>query len=268
MSMLRYPLVFAHANGFTGASYRTLLSPLATHFELHPLDRLAHDPQFPVGRNWLALREEYLSATESLSTPIVAVGHSMGGVLSIMAASKSPDRFRAVVALDPPLLLGRDAWMLKFAKLAGFVDRVTPAGKTLRRREVWPSREAMAASLRRRSLFQGFTETAMEDYVTGATTIVDDSGAAKLRYAPRTEAAVFRHLPDHLTSVLRKIEVPLTVIAGKDSDLLTPERRRTLSRLGIRLRCVPGGHMFPFEHPQATRQAILEAIDDMLGEES
>ena len=132
MSMLRYPLVFAHANGFTGSSYRTLLSPLATHFELHPLDRLAHDPQFPVGRNWLALREEYLSATASLSTPIVAVGHSMGGVLSIMAASKAPDRFRAVVALDPPLLLGRDAWMLKFAKLAGFVDRVTPAGKTLR----------------------------------------------------------------------------------------------------------------------------------------
>ena len=94
----------------------------------------------------------------------------------------------------------------------------------------------------------------MEDYVTGATTIVDDSGAAKLRYAPRTEAAVFRHLPDHLTSVLRRLKVPLTVIAGEDSDLLTPERRRTLSRLGIRLRCVPGGHMFPFEHPQATHQ--------------
>jgi pimeloyl-ACP methyl ester carboxylesterase len=264
MSMLRYPLVFAHANGFTGASYRTLLQPLASHFELHPLDRLAHDPAFPVGRNWLALREEYLSAIAPLAKPIVAVGHSMGGVLSIMAAAKAPRHFRAVIALDPPLLLGRDAWMLKFAKLTGFVDRVTPAGKTLRRREIWPSRDAMAASLRQRSLFQGFTETAMEDYVTGATTLVDDSGAARLLFAPRTEAAVFRHLPDHLTSVLRKLEVPLTVIAGEDSDLLTPERRRTLTRLGVRLRCVPGGHMFPFEHPQATRQAILDAADDML----
>ncbi|WP_343230608.1 alpha/beta fold hydrolase [Salinicola acroporae] len=101
MSMLPYPLVFAHANGFTGASYRTLLSPLAGHFELHPLDRLAHDPRYPVGRNWLSLREEYLAAIEPLAAPVVAVGHSMGGVLSIMAAAKAPQRFRAVVALDP-----------------------------------------------------------------------------------------------------------------------------------------------------------------------
>ncbi|WP_083941542.1 alpha/beta fold hydrolase [Salinicola socius] len=264
--MLRYPLVFAHANGFTGASYRTLLSPLADRFELHPLERLAHDPRYPVGRNWLALREEYLAAVASVPTPIVAVGHSMGGVLSIMAAAEAPQRFRAVVALDPPLLLGRDAWMLKVAKLTGFIDRVTPAGKTLRRRERWSSREAMAESLRRRSLFQRFTETAMDDYVTGATTLDEDSGAARLLFAPRTEAAVFRHLPDHLISVLRKLQVPLTVIAGEDSDLLTPGRRRTLSRLGVRLRCVPGGHMFPFEHPKAARGAILTAIDDMLGE--
>lgn len=263
MSMLRYPLVFAHANGFTGASYRTLLSPLAAHFELHPLDRLAHDPAFPVGRNWLALRQEYLAAIEPLATPVVAVGHSMGGVLSIMAASKSPQRFRAVVALDPPLLLGRDAWMLKLAKFAGVVDRVTPAGKALRRREIWPSREAMATSLRRRALFHRFTDTAMDDYVTGATQI-DENGAAKLVFAPQTEAAVFRHLPDHLASVLRKIKVPLTIIAGMDSDLLTPPRRRTLERLGVRVRCVDGGHMFPFEHPEATRQAIRTAVDDML----
>ncbi|WP_110710028.1 alpha/beta hydrolase [Salinicola sp. CR57] len=266
MSMLPYPLVFAHANGFTGASYRTLLSPLAERFALHPLDRLAHDPRYPVGRNWLALREEYLAAIEPLAAPVVAVGHSMGGVLSIMAAAKAPQRFRAVVALDPPLLLGRDAWMLKAAKLTGFVDRVTPAGKTLKRRETWPSRDAMAAALRRRSLFQRFTETAMSDYVTGATTIDDDSGAARLRYAPRTEAAVFRHLPDHLASVLRKLAVPLTVIAGEQSDLLTPGRRRSLERLGIRLRCVPGGHMFPFEQPEATREAIVRAVGEMLGE--
>nr|WP_251976921.1 alpha/beta hydrolase [Salinicola sp. S1-1-2] len=260
--MPRYPLVFAHANGFTGASYRSLLAPLAADVELHPLDRLAHDPAFPVGRNWLALRDEYLAAIEPLSSPVVAVGHSMGGVLSIMAARHAPQRFRAVIALDPPLLLGRDAWMLKVAKLAGFVDRVTPAGKTLRRREVWPSRDAMARSLRRRKLFQGFTETAMQDYVTGATHI-DDNGATKLRFAPRTEAAVFRHLPDHLSAVLRRLSVPLTVIAGEQSDLLTPERRRALERLGVRVRCVPGGHMFPFEHPEETRQLLREVLAEL-----
>lgn len=263
--MLRYPLVFAHANGFTGASYRTLLEPLAERYSLHPIERLAHDPEFPVGRNWHALCDEYLAAIGSLEAPIIAVGHSMGGVLSIMAAHKAPERFRAVVALDPPLLIGCDAWMLKFAKLAGFADRVTPAGKTLKRRERWPNRDVMARSLRRRALFSRFTDMAMHDYVTGATR-VDAQGTVRLVYAPQTEAAVFRHLPDHLTRVLKQLRVPLSVVAGVDSDLLTPGRRRNLSRVGVRLSGVPGGHMFPFEYPEEARAAIIEAIDAMTGD--
>lgn len=260
--MPRYPLVFAHANGFTGASYRTLLAPLERRFDLYPLSRLAHDPRFPVGRNWLRLRDEYLASIASLPAPLIAVGHSMGGVLSIMAAIAAPERFRAVVALDPPLLLGRDAWMLKLAKMTRLVDRVTPAGKTLKRRDHWTSREAMASALRRRGLFKSFTEAAMNDYVTGATTLETD-GAARLIFAPHTEAAIFRHLPDNLPRQLRRLSVPLTVIAGEASDLLTPTRRSTLSRLGIRLQTVPGGHMFPFEHPEAAREAILHAIEAM-----
>ena len=45
-------LVFAHANGFPGLSYRSLLNPLAETFDLHPLDRLGHHPDYPVNHNW------------------------------------------------------------------------------------------------------------------------------------------------------------------------------------------------------------------------
>ncbi|WFF42553.1 alpha/beta hydrolase [Salinicola endophyticus] len=260
--MLLQPLVFAHANGFTGASYRTLLAPLGERFELHPLERLAHHPDFPVDRNWHSLCDEYLDAVRAVGRPVIAVGHSMGGVLSIMGACRAPEHFRAVIALDPPLLIGRDAWMLKLAKLTGVIDRITPAGKTLKRREHWPSREAMHHSLRQRTLFKGFTEAALADYVSGATRL-DEQGAARLLFAPRHEAAVFRHLPDHLSGVLKRLEVPLTVIAGETSTLLTAARRRQLARAGVTLGCVPGGHMFPFEHPEATRTALLAALDRM-----
>ncbi|KFF49908.1 hypothetical protein GY26_04895 [Gammaproteobacteria bacterium MFB021] len=261
--MLPQPLVFAHANGFTGASYRTLLAPLGERFELHPLERLAHHPDFPVDRNWRSLCDEYLDAVRAVGRPVIAVGHSMGGVLSIMGACRAPELFRAVVALDPPLLIGRDALLLKLAKLTGFIDRITPAGKTLKRREQWPSRDAMSHSLRQRTLFKGFTEAALADYVSGATRL-DEQGAARLLFAPRHEAAVFRHLPDHLAGVLKHLEVPLTVIAGQDSTLLNQARRRQLARTGLALDCVPGSHMFPFEHPEATRAALLAALDRML----
>lgn len=57
----RPPLVFAHANGFPGLSYRSLLNPLAEMFDLHPLDRLGHHPDYPVNHNWGNLVDELLS---------------------------------------------------------------------------------------------------------------------------------------------------------------------------------------------------------------
>ncbi|BBI59706.1 hypothetical protein HSBAA_10120 [Vreelandella sulfidaeris] len=126
----RTRLVFAHANGFPGLSYRSLLNPLAETFDLHPLDRLGHHPDYPVNHNWGNLVDELLSYLPQSDTPLLGVGHSLGGTLMAMAADKQPERFCGVIMLDPPLMLGTDAWAMKAAKRFGFIDRVTPAGKT------------------------------------------------------------------------------------------------------------------------------------------
>lgn len=256
-------LLFAHANGFPGSSYRSFLAPLAERFDLHPLDRIGHHPDFPVGHNWLALRDELLHTLESFDAPVIGVGHSMGGVLMAMAAEASPERFRCVVMLDPPLMLGLDAWAMKAAKRFGFVDRVTPAGQSQGRRAVWPDREAMRHSLRRRRLFRRFTPEALQDYVAGGTRLLDD-GQAVLLYDPQVEVEIFRHLPDHLSDLPRRLRVPFALLAGEDSDLLTPRRRRRLRRHGVPVTLVPGTHMFPMEHPDEARRILLETLDGLL----
>ncbi|UYG08591.1 alpha/beta fold hydrolase [Halomonas sp. M4R1S46] len=257
------PLVFAHANGFPGQSYRNFLSPLAARFDLQPLDRLGHHPDFPVGHNWLALRDELLEHLDRFDTPVIGVGHSMGGVLMAMAAERAPARFHCVVMLDPPLMLGFDALAMKAAKRLGFVDQLTPAGRTLGRRDTWPDRQAMRNYLRRRGLFRRFTDQALDDYVDGGTRELDD-GRVVLLYDPDIEVAVFRHLPDHLDDLPDRVHVPLGVLAGSESDVLTPRRQRRLRRRGVRLAKVPGGHMFPMEQPEATRQALLSMLDTLL----
>ena len=251
-------LVFAHANGFPGMSYRSLLAPLAEQFDLHPLDRLGHHPEYPVNHNWANLVNELLAQLPDTEPPVFGVGHSLGGVLMAMAAIKAPERFRGIVMLDPPLMLGTDALVLKSAKRFGFIDRITPAGKTLGRRTVWPGREAMAVYLRRRGLFRQFTQEALNDYIEAGTRVLDD-GRAELTFDPAVEVEIFRHLPDHLTRLLRHIGVPVTLVAGKGSDLLTASRIRRLKRNGLRIDQVPGSHMFPMEFPEETREAILRA---------
>ncbi|MFI0472189.1 alpha/beta fold hydrolase [Halomonas sp. HMF6819] len=257
MTHSRPLLVFAHANGFTGASYRSLLAPLAEHFELGPIDRVGHHPRYPVNRNWANLVDELLHYLPT-HRKVFGVGHSLGGTLMAMAALREPERFFGVVMLDPPLMLGVDAWAMKAAKRFGFVDRLTPAGKTKGRRSVWPSREAMARSLGRRGIFRGFTAEALNDYVETGTTLRND-GQAELVFEPRVEVAIFRNLPDHLSSKLTKIRVPVEIVAGDRSDLLTSGRIARLTRKGLRVSHVPGGHMFPMEHPEETRAAIINA---------
>lgn len=256
-------LVFAHANGFTGSSYRSFLAPLAERFDLHPLDRLGHHPDYPVGPNWLALRDELLWQLEEHTRPVIGVGHSMGGVLMAMAAEQAPERFCCVVVLDPPLLLGFDALAMKVAKRFGLIDRVTPAGKSLGRRKRWSDREAMAHYLRSRGLFKRFTNEALSDYVEGGTRLLED-GAAQLLFDPAIEVEIFRHIPDHLNGLPTRLNVPLALIAGEGSELLTAARRRRLSRRGVRIELAPGGHMFPMEHPDEARQALLTTIDSLL----
>lgn len=251
-------LVFAHANGFPGLSYRSLLNPLAETFDLHPLDRLGHHPDYPVNHNWGNLVDELLSYLPQRDTPLLGVGHSLGGTLMAMAADRQPERFCGVIMLDPPLMLGTDAWAMKAAKRFGFVDRVTPAGKTLGRRTVWPSREAMANSLGRRGLFRRFTPEALNDYIEAGTRLLDD-GSAELTFDPRIEVEIFRHLPDHLSRLPQRLGVPLELVAGKESHLLTASRIKRLKRKGLTVSEVPGTHMFPMEHPDETRAAILAA---------
>lgn len=251
-------LVFAHANGFPGLSYKSLLEPLAQTFEVHPLDRLGHHPNYPVNHNWANLVDELLSYLPDTQGPLLGVGHSLGGVLMAMAADKQPERFRGVIMLDPPLMLGWDAWAMKAAKRFGFVDRVTPAGRTQGRRSVWPSRDVMARSLRQRGLFRRFTPTALNDYIEAGTRLLED-GSAELTFDPRIEVEIFRHLPDHLSQLPRRVGVPLALIAGQESDLLTPARIKRLKRKGLAVSDVPGTHMFPMEHPEETRAAILAA---------
>ena len=86
-------------------------------------------------------------------------------------------------------------------------------------------------------------------------------------YDPAIETEIFRHLPDHLSRLPRRLKVPFALLVGSDSDLITPRRRRRLAAHGIALDVVPGTHMFPMEHPEETRQALVSMLDRLLAED-
>ncbi len=136
---------FAHANGFPSATYAKLFEALAPEYRVDHLEMHGHDPRFPVNDNWDNLVDELLHHLASLEQPVWGVGHSLGGVLHYHAALRRPELYRGVVMLDSPVLTLADRLVIRAAKRFGFIDRITPAGRTLGRREAFPDLEEARA---------------------------------------------------------------------------------------------------------------------------
>ena len=122
-------IVFAHANGFPAATYGVLFDAWrAAGWRVLAPAKFGHDPHYPVSGNWPRLRDELIHyiEREAGGAPVQLVGHSLGGYLSLLAASRRPDLAAGVVLLDSPLVAGWKAQGLRVAKLTGLMRRVSP----------------------------------------------------------------------------------------------------------------------------------------------
>jgi pimeloyl-ACP methyl ester carboxylesterase len=261
LSRARPYLQFAHANGFPGACYRKLFALLAVEFDVGYLPAIGHDARFPVTEGWPLLVDELVaSVVESGRAPVLGVGHSLGGYLTFLAAIQRPELFRAIILLDAPILGRFHGSALAFAKHVGLIDRVTPAGATRDRRREWPSSEAALAHFRRKPLFRRFDPDCLIDYVRHGT--VASANGVRLAFDPQVEYQIYRTIPHDMMRHLPKLRVPAAFIGGADSDVV---RRIRLAGMKPKFvfRKVPGGHLFPFEHPREAATSIARVLDDL-----
>jgi pimeloyl-ACP methyl ester carboxylesterase len=231
-----------------------MLSDLEKHFAVSFVDAIGTDPRYPPTEGWPHLVEQWI---DSIEEPVYGVGHSLGGYLNYLAAVRRPELFRAIVLLDAPIIGPVRGTMLGATKRLGIVDRVTPAGATRDRRSTWRTREEAKQHLRSRKLFRNFTARCLDDYVSHG---LIENHELRLKIDPAIEYQIYRTIPHDMMRHLPGLRVPAAFIGGADSDVV---RRVRLAGMKPKfsLHKVPGGHLFPFEHPREAATSIVRALD-------
>src|SRR5665647_3817883 len=104
-------IIFSHANSFPASTYGVLFKSLrARGFTVKAIEKFGHDSQYPVTNNWPHLVQQLVDFTqtevETAGKSAFLVGHSLGGLLSLMAAARAPQLVRGVLLVDSPILGG------------------------------------------------------------------------------------------------------------------------------------------------------------------
>lgn len=270
------PLVlFFHGNSFPASTYQVMLNELRRRgLQVHTLEKIGHNPAYPVTSNWPHLVEEVHAFAKPLvdahQGPVILVGHSLGGMLSLMLAALYPELAHAVVMVDAPAVAGWQANLLRISKKLSFTAKYSPGAVSKKRRHQWGSLEEVRQHFASKKNFARWHPQALEDYVQHGTqeVMVDGQMRRELSFSREIETLIYNTVPHHLESLIKRhpLKCPISLVAARHSREMKLAgieftKRITKGRITI----IDGTHLVPMENPLATAAAVEAAILNMLG---
>ena len=258
-------IVFSHANSYPAGCYRLLFEAWrAAGWQVDALPRFGHDPRFPVTSNWPHLVEQLEDFVLGLHAggPVALVGHSLGGMLSLMLAARRPALAACVVQLDSPYIRGWRREMVRLSKLSGLAWRVPPASIARQRRDHWPDAEALARHFGSKPLFQAWDARVLADYLACGFEPDPQRGGLRLAFHRGVETRIYAGLPHHLPVLARRLQAPIGFVAGARSlEMRQGGVRATQAFIGTaNYREIHGTHLFPMERPEQTAALVLDLL--------
>lgn len=269
-------LIHAHANGYPPEVYRAFLTPFLETYQTRAIYLRPFWPgSIPESmRDWRVFRDDYL---EDLSChlevggveQLIGMGHSLGAMTTLMAAIEEPERFRALVLIEPtlfPLYVGYAMRLLAPLNLFRYLHPLVR--RTLRRKTVFSDQESMYQNYRRKKIFENIPDPVLRDYVSGLAAKNPD-GTVGLKYSPAWEVGIYEAggSADHYVwKNLPSIPCPVLVVRGANSDTVTEDTLKRIARKFPRGQAVtlPDlGHLLPLEAPELVAATVLEFLDSL-----
>ncbi|MCG8670510.1 MAG: alpha/beta hydrolase [Pseudomonadales bacterium] len=251
---------FCHANGFPAKVYTPVLSGILEA-------KISFIPVIGSSKKALnlgvdSLTDELISEIEDkCSSPVVGIGHSMGGTIVYLAAVKRPDLFKDIILLEPVLWGATRRRIVRALRYIGLGDLGNPAVRTLKRRNHFEDKSEAIDYFSNRRIFDKMDSRCFEEYINHG--LVECGNKFRLTIPPELESALFNcqllNFPKNAYSIKGKI-----VYASNSNTLLKSDVRWLKKKMeNMRFYEIDGGHMFPVETPDMTANLINELIEDI-----
>lgn len=266
------PLHFLHANGYPPACYQPLLEQLAGQYHVFGmLLRPLWEHSTPDGiRDWLPFTADLLRFLSDRQVgPVIGVGHSIGGMVTLRAALREPERFRALVLLDPVLFPPTFILGWNLIRLMGLGHRLHPLiPLALKRRCEFNDLETVFRGYRSRPIFRYFSDESLKAYIQG---IIQPraGGGYQLIFPPEWEAhiyytGVWRDLD--VWRDLPRLEVPTLIIRGAETDTFLERTAHLVKRKQPKVRIETleqATHLVPLERPGEVFELIQSFVKEI-----
>lgn len=254
------------ANGFPPQTYLPMLRFLREYRAVCLPPRALWGDEAPPAayRSWKADADDLLSGIASHGLgDIVLVGHSLGGIVSLLALLKSPERFRALIMLDPVILPQPMLDMLWQAREEGKAGELPLVKGALRRRTVFDSREDALRRFSAKRVFADWDEEALRLYVDHGLQPRAEGQGYELRWSRAWEAHYFSTVYRDIWRDLPKLNgvAPTLIMRASHSDTFPDAAYVKAQALlpEIDFHEMKGqGHLFPQAAPQETADIIRE----------
>ena len=260
------PIHFAHGNGFPAGTYAAFIQPLAQQHRVYALEHRAiwHGVGAPPkGFSWHDAADDMIAAIEQFSpNGVIGVGHSLGGVMTLLAAAKRPDLFKQIILIEPVIFPTRTfiqaAWMPMWLR----AKVINIAKRTAQRRSVWDSQDAFVDYHMSKSAFKGIDRAVMMDYAAHGLALDNTSEQLHHTFPPAWEAHIFRS-PAYVWRALTKLKVPCICLRAERSQWISPHSwdKWQKMRPDYPVLILPNlDHMAPLQNPSEVAAAVLQQL--------
>lgn len=255
---------FLHGNGLCGLTYWPLLTGLSNDYALTLHDCVGHGDS-DAGEGFVSWEQSAQLAYEVLSYqqgkgdiqgPLIGLGHSFGGVLTLKMAARYPQLFRCLVLMDPIIM--PEAFM----QMQGSMPNPL-AEKTRSRRNHWSDAAEAFAYFRSKSTYKDWHDDSLNCFVQHAL-YQKEAGGLALKCPPAIEAAIFSSTPQGLWDDIRALKVPTLILYGDASyPFMESACLQASENPAIKIEKRKGSHCFMLEHPVGTCDVIHHYIREI-----